>query len=64
MLGSEFVSLLWRLTKWAKTVYSPLRTQGVAHRMYLRGDRCVFAIPLDSLFDHAPYEVIGMNEVS
>ena len=53
---------LLRLAAWAKTVYSPLRTEGVAHRLYLRGDRCVFAIPLESLFDHVPYEIIDAKE--
>ena len=30
---------------WAKHIYSPLRTDGLAHRMYLR--RQAIAIPID-----------------
>ena len=29
---------------WAKTVYSPLRSDGVAHRSYMR--QCAIAIPI------------------
>ena len=41
------------LIKWAKGVYSPLRTSGLAHRLYLQN--AAVAIPIN-------FEVIELSE--
>ena len=43
------------LIKWAKGVYSPLRTSGLAHRLYLQN--ATWAIPIN-------FEVIELNELN
>ena len=43
------------LIKWAKGVYSPLRTSGLAHQLYLQN--ATWAIPIN-------FEVIELNELN